>query len=85
MGAAINRTVEITKREGLVVAVVSEQDTKSSLARVVERAMEIEDAILLFRCQNAETAEALMQCMDQLFDLSMVKEKTVSQSWTGNC
>ena len=71
--AAINHTVEITGRHGLVTAIMSEQDTKTSVAVIVERAMAIDDAILLFRCQNAKTAEALMQCMDDLYCLSLVK------------
>lgn len=71
--AAINHTVEITGRHGLVTAIVSEQDTKTTVATIVERAMVIDDAMLLFRCQNAETAEALMQCMDDLYCLSLVK------------
>lgn len=71
--AAINHTVEITGRHGLVTAIVSEQDTKTTVAGIVERTMAINDAILLFRCQNAETAEALMQCMDDFYCLSLVK------------
>jgi hypothetical protein len=71
--AAINRTVAITGRQGLVTAIVSERDTRSSVGSIVERALAIDDAILLFRCQNAETAEALMLCVDEAYILSLVR------------
>ncbi|MET3132779.1 hypothetical protein AAKU55_003059 [Oxalobacteraceae bacterium GrIS 1.11] len=73
--AAIDRTVEITGRDGLVTAIVSEQDEINSVKRIVRRSMAIDGAILLFRCQNAETAEALMRCLDDLFSLSLVRER----------
>ncbi len=72
--AAINRTAEITNRDGLIIAIVTEQDTRATVANVVGRAMKIDGAILLFRCQNGEVAEALMLCMSQLFDVKLVKE-----------
>jgi hypothetical protein len=72
--AAINRTIGITRRDGLVTAVMNEQDTRRLVIRIVHRAMAVDGAILLFRCQNAATAEALMQCMDESFTLSLVKE-----------
>ncbi len=57
-----SRLVYVADREG------------TTLANVVGKAMAIDGAILLFRCQNAEIAEALMQCMDGLYELTMVKE-----------
>lgn len=71
--AAINRTVEITGRQGLVTAIMSERDTRASVVGIVNKAMAIDGAILLFRCQNAETAEALMRCMDEAYQLSLVR------------
>lgn len=72
---AIDRTVEITGRNGLVTAIMSERDTRQSVSAIVERAMGVEGAILLFRCQNAETAEALMRCMDESYTLSLVRRR----------
>jgi hypothetical protein len=40
---------------------------------VVRRAIEVTGAILLFRCQNPQTAEALMACIDDLYFLSLVR------------
>lgn len=76
--AAINCTVEITDREGLITAIISERDTITHVTSIVGRAMTIEGAILLFRCQNAETAEALMLCMDDRYSLSLVRRAGIA-------
>lgn len=76
--AAINCTVEITDRDGLVTAIICEHDTKKQVASIVGRAMTIEGAILLFRCQNAETAEALMLCMNDMYSLSLVRRAGIA-------
>ncbi len=72
--AAIDRVVEITGRDGLVTAIISELDDRRTVERVVGRSMAIDGGILLLRCQNAETAEALMLCVVELFEVTLIQE-----------
>lgn len=81
--AAIDRVVEITRRDGLVTAIISERDDRGTVERVVGRSMAIDGAILLLRCQSAETAEALMLCMVELFELTLIQEGRGAPSRAG--
>ncbi|CAH2813267.1 MAG: FIG00459550: hypothetical protein [Candidatus Burkholderia crenata] len=71
----IDRTIEITGREGLATAIIADNDSFPLTARrYMEQAMEIDGAIVLFRCQSPETAERLMQYLDVTYKLTLVKE-----------
>lgn len=72
---AINRAIEITQREGLATATITDKDTFTLTAkRYLERAMTIPGAIVLLSCQSPETAERLMQFLNTHYHLSLVKE-----------
>lgn len=59
--SAINRTVDITGRVGLVTCTVLDGESVNQLiGSSVSKALAIPDAILLYRCQSSETAENLM-------------------------
>lgn len=71
---SIDRTIEITGREGLALAIIADDDELPATAcRYIERAMTIAGAIVLFRCQSPETAERLMQHLDAQFHLTLVQ------------
>ena len=72
---SIERTIEITGREGLGTATIADDACFPSTARVyLERAMKIAGAIVLFRCQSPETAERLMQYLASTYTLTLVRE-----------
>jgi hypothetical protein len=72
---SIDRTIEITGREGLATAIIADNDSFPLTARrYMERAMEIDGAIVLFRCQSPETAERLMQYLDATYRLTLVRQ-----------
>ncbi len=72
---SINRTIEITGREGLATAIIADNDFFPLIARrYMERAMGLKGAIVLFRCQSPETAERLMQYLDATYSLALVRE-----------
>jgi hypothetical protein len=72
---SIDRTIEITGREGLATAIIADDASFSSTARVyLERAMQIAGAIVLFRCQSPETAERLMQYLASTYTLTLVRK-----------
>jgi hypothetical protein len=71
----IDRTVEITGRKGLATAIIADNDAFSLTARrYIERAIGIDGAIILFRCQSPETAERLMQYLNTHYMLTLVRE-----------
>ncbi|RBG59355.1 hypothetical protein BRM42_05775 [Xanthomonas oryzae pv. oryzae] len=72
---SIDRTIDITGREGLALAIIAADDEMTATARrYIERAMGIPGAIVLFRCQNPETAEHLMQHLHAEYQLTLVQE-----------
>lgn len=73
--SSINRTIDITGRNGLAISTVADDVAFSVVAaRHLERAMGIPGAIVLFRCQFPETAERLMQYLSAKYTLSLVRE-----------
>lgn len=81
---SIDRTIEITGREGLATATIADDASFPGTARVyLERAMQIAGAIVLFRCQSPETAERLMQYLASTYTLTLVcedEEEAVSRA-----
>ncbi|MCC7005936.1 MAG: hypothetical protein IT497_04755 [Ottowia sp.] len=72
---AINKTIEVTQREGLATATITDKDAFTLTAkRYLERAMTIPGAIVLLSCQSPETAERLMQFLNTNYQLSLVRE-----------
>ncbi|CAH2810590.1 MAG: FIG00459550: hypothetical protein [uncultured Caballeronia sp.] len=72
---SIDRTIDITGREGLALAIIAADDEMPATARrYIERAMGIPGAIVLFRCQSPETAERLMQHLHAEYQLTLVQE-----------
>lgn len=72
--AAIDRTIAITGREGLATLIVADDADLPSKHRSIRAAMMLDDAIILFRCQSAGTAERLMQYLDRTYQLALVQE-----------
>lgn len=73
---SINRTVEITGREGLAQAIIADDDDPAIARQFMERAARLKpQAIVLFRCQSPETAERLMQYLHSAYSLSLVQEQ----------
>ena len=71
---AINKTIEITGCEGLVTAILADNDDIGKLIpRHLEKLMPIEGAILLLRCQSAELAEKLMHYLQNKYELSLIR------------
>lgn len=78
---SINRTIEVTGREGLARATIRETDNLYDTAsRYLERAMDLEGAIVLFRCESPELCERVMAHLNIQYTLSMVQEKAVDTS-----
>lgn len=72
---SIDRTIDITGREGLALAIIADNDELPGTAcRYMERAMGVPGAILLFRCQSPETAERLMQHIHTKYRLTLVRQ-----------
>ncbi len=72
---SIDRTIDITERNGLATAIVADDIAFSlGVRRYLERAMSLPGAIALFRCQLPETAERLMQYLSTEYTLSLVRE-----------
>lgn len=78
---SIDRTIEITGREGLATAIIADDDPFPRTAgRYLERAMGIKGAIVLFRCQSPETAERLMQYLHATYRLALVRKPACTPS-----
>lgn len=72
---SINRTVELTGREGLATATVSnDEDMAGTVGRWIERALAMPDVIVLFRCQSGDCAERLMNYLHGAYALALVRE-----------
>jgi len=70
----LDRTVEITGREGL--AITNVLDVPGALAaagRALERAMGMSGVIVLFRCQSLEGSERLMNFLHGAYSLSLLR------------
>jgi hypothetical protein len=73
--ASINRTIEITAREGLAMATIYERDNLYDTAsKYLERAMNLVGAIVLFRCETPELCERLMGHLNTHYELSLIQE-----------
>ncbi|MEB0221360.1 hypothetical protein [Pseudomonas sp. AB12(2023)] len=72
---SIDRTIEITGREGLAMATIMDSDDLVIASKYIERAMRIDSAIVLFRCETPETCERLMGHLNSNYALQMVQEK----------
>ncbi|NWC90002.1 hypothetical protein [Pseudomonas reactans] len=73
---SIDRTVEVTGRVGLARATVHDSDNLYETAsKYLERAMGLDGAIVLFRCESVELCERLMTHFNALYTLDMVQEK----------
>ncbi|MNJ34112.1 hypothetical protein D3C77_288110 [compost metagenome] len=73
---AIDRAIEVTGREGLARATIRENDNLYDTASTyLERAMAIDGAIVLFRCETPELCERLMGHLNTHYTLSMVQEQ----------
>ncbi|MHC5208803.1 hypothetical protein [Pseudomonas chlororaphis] len=76
---SIDRTIEVTGREGLARATIREKDNLYDTAsKYLERAMDLDGAIVLFRCESPELCERLMTHLNTHYTLSMVQEKIAS-------
>jgi hypothetical protein len=73
--AAIDRAIAITGREGLATMVLADDADLPSKRRSIRAALTLDDAIILFRCQSAGTAERLMQYLDRTYQLALVQEE----------
>ena len=72
---SINKTIEITGREGVAHGVMSTAaDIESKAGAYLKRAMSIPGAIVLFRCDTPELCEQLMTHLNTLFSLRLVQE-----------
>jgi len=72
---AIDRTVEITGRQGLATAtVLNESNAEMAAGRALERAMVMSDVIVLFRCQSVEVSERLMNHLSDAYTLTLLRE-----------
>ncbi|GGM25519.1 hypothetical protein GCM10009425_40360 [Pseudomonas asuensis] len=72
---SINRTIEITGREGLAIASIAlGENIESKVPECIDRAMHIDGAIVLFRCQTGELCEKVMQLINVSYQISMVRE-----------
>lgn len=76
---SIDRTIDVTGREGLARATIRESDNLYDTAsKYLERAMDLDGAIVLFRCESPELCERLMAHFNTHYTLSMVQEKVGS-------
>lgn len=72
---AIDRTVELTGRQGLATATVLDEANAAVVAgRALERAMVMSDVIVLFRCQSVEGSERLMNHLNDAYRLTLIRE-----------
>ncbi|AXQ50946.1 hypothetical protein DZC31_29960 (plasmid) [Stenotrophomonas rhizophila] len=72
---SINRTIEVTGRDGLALATIGENDNLYDTAsKYLERAMGLDGAIVLFRCESPELCERLMVHINANYKVSMVQE-----------
>jgi hypothetical protein len=72
--AAIDRTIAITGRQGLATLIVADDADLPAKHRTIQAALMRDDAIILFRCQSADTAERLMQYLGRTYQLALVQE-----------
>lgn len=71
----IDKTVEVTGREGMVmVAVRDGQAQAPKVGRWVAQALAMPGAFVLFQCQSPDCMEQLMRCMQDCYEISLVKE-----------
>ncbi|MDQ0655227.1 hypothetical protein [Pseudomonas cedrina] len=76
---SIDRTIDVTGREGLARATIRESDNLYDTAsKYLERAMDLDGVIVLFRCESPELCERLMAHFNTHYTLSMVQEKVAS-------
>ncbi len=69
---AIDRLVERTKRDGMIISTVSKNDPLDEVYRKFKKVMDIKDAFVLFRCQDDEVAANLMECIVKNFSVKQV-------------
>ncbi|WP_241136775.1 hypothetical protein [Achromobacter insuavis] len=75
MKRALDRTVEITGRQGLATAIVSNEANIQALARnCIGQVSLLHDVILLFLCQSEEKSERLMAHLYDTYQLQLVTE-----------
>ncbi|MBF8164323.1 hypothetical protein J4H94_20900 (plasmid) [Stutzerimonas frequens] len=75
--SSINKTVDITGREGIAHGVMSSaSDIENKAEAYVRRAMTIAGAIVLFRCDTPELCEQLMTHLSSRFSLSLLQENS---------
>lgn len=71
---AIDRTVEVTGRQGLATTVVADTDILRDVARQrLTQMCVLPDMILLFLCQSSDTMDRLMAHLHAAFPLSLVR------------
>lgn len=71
---AVDDTIRITGRSGLILSTVSDIDALDRISQKFQKVMDIKDAFVLFRCQSAGTAERLMKHFQNKFSLRLLKK-----------
>jgi len=75
---AINRTIDITGRIGLVTHIVRDgESVEQVVQRSVFQVLAITDAILLYHCQSSEIAEALIGQLMDAYQITLIRGSTV--------
>lgn len=73
--SAINRTIDITGRAGLVTLTVWDgAPIGQAIQRSVPQALAIPSSVLLYRCQSSDTAENLMKSLLSAYDITLLKD-----------
>ncbi len=74
---ALDRIVDITGKDGLAIATISNDDAKERIVPIyLERVTKLHGAILLFCCQSPETTEHLMQFLHGHYRLRLIWDAT---------
>ena len=72
---AINRTLEITGRTGLIKqTIMLEEYIKQVIHRSVPQAIALTNAVLLYSCQNAQVAENLIAQLLGMYRITLLKD-----------
>ena len=72
---AINRTLEITGRTGLITqTIMLEEYIKQVIHRSVPQAIALTNAVLLYSCQNAQVAENLIAQLLGMYRITLLKD-----------
>ena len=72
---AINRTLEITGRIGLITqTIMLEEYIKQVIHRSVPQAIALTNAVLLYSCQNAQVAENLIAQLLGMYRITLLKD-----------